>query len=170
MPKPMSPANRHFGLKFRANFEKAARSTRPRPTRQWQVPAQIALLEERCMLSAVITSGIALPTPKGGFVQPSTVMYQTTTASTSKTITIYNDTNRTLFPFIEDTNTGVNPLTNQLYDPNDYPYVPASNGQTIGQEYRLYAGYQKVVNGKVENFLGLPANSSIKLTLPMVFW
>ena len=41
---------------------------------------------------------------------------------------------------------------------------------TIGQEYRLYAGFKEVVNGKEKNFLGLPANSSIELTLPMVFW
>jgi hypothetical protein len=119
------------------------------------------------MLSIAATAGIPLPTPKGGFVLPTDVMYQTTT---SKTITIDNNTTKTLFPFIEDTNTGVNPLLNQLYDPNDYPYVPNPNGMTTGQEYRIYAGYQKVVNGNVKNFLGLPANSSITLTLPMVFW
>jgi hypothetical protein len=163
----ISLADRFFGPKFKANFTKAARSPRPRARRQWKGPAQIARLEERSMLSVGPPVGIPLPTPKGGFVLPTQVMSQT---SISKTITIHNNTNRTLFPFIEDTNTGVNPLLNQLYDPNDYPFVPGSNGVTIGQEYRLYAGYQKVVNGTVTNFLGLPANASITLTLPMVFW
>jgi hypothetical protein len=167
MTTPVSLADRLFGLKLEAYFKKTARSRRPRANRQWQGPARIAPLEERCMLSVAATAGIPLPTPKGGFVLPTDVMYQTTT---SKTITIHNNTNKTLFPFIEDTNTGVNPLLNQLYDPNDFPFVPGSGGATIGQEYRLYAGYQKVVNGKTMNFLGLPANSSIKLTLPMVFW
>jgi hypothetical protein len=165
-----SLADRLFGPKFKARFKNTAYSKRRRASRQWQGPTQFSLLEERCMLSAVITSGIALPTPTGGFVQPSAVMYQTTTASTSKMITITNNTNKTLFPFIEDSNTGVNPQLNQLYDPNDYPYVPASNGQTVGQEYRLYVGYQKVVDGKTQNFLGLPAQSSITVTIPMVFW
>ncbi len=167
MTKPMSLADHLFGLKFKAHFEKPARSRRPRASRQWQGPAQIAPLEERCMLSAAATTGIPLPTPKGGFVLPTDVMSQT---STSKTIDIFNNTNRTLFPFIEDANTGVNPLLNQLYDPNDYPFVPGPGGVTIGQEYRLYAGFQEVVDGKEKNFLGLPANSSIELTLPMVFW
>jgi hypothetical protein len=167
MTTSMSLAVRPFGAKFKVRFKNAARSRRPRANRQWQGPAQIAPLEERSMLSVAVTAGIPLPTPKGGFVLPTEVMYQT---PTSKTITIHNNTNKTLFPFIEATNTGVNPLLNQLYDPNDYPFVPGSGGVTIGQEYRLYAGYQKVVNGKTMNFLGLPANSSITLTLPMVFW
>ena len=73
------------------------------------------------MLSAAGTTGIPLPTPKGGFVLPTDVMSQT---STSKTIDIFNNTNRTLFPFIEDANTGVNPLLNQLFDPMTIHLTP----------------------------------------------
>jgi hypothetical protein len=153
MTKPMSLTDRLSGLKLPSHFGKGTRARRRRVNKRWQVEAQISPLEERCMLAA--PAGIPLPTPAGGFVAPSSVMYQTN--STLKTITIHNNTNQTLFPFVEDVNIGQNPNNNNAYyDPNDTPNI----------EYRLYAGY--VAGGK--NFLGIKPNASITLTLPMVFW
>ena len=163
MTNPMSLAGRLSGLNLRPRFGKSARPRGHRVKPRWQADAQISLLEERCLLSDL---GIALPTPKGGFVAASDVMYQIN--STLKTITIHNDsTTQTLFPFVEDANTGVNGKLNQLYDPNDFPYTPAPKGKlTMGEEYRLYAGYTQGTS----NFVGLPPGASITLTLPMVFW
>ena len=67
-----------------------------------------------------------------------------------KTITIHNNTDRPIFPIIEDANTGQNPYNNNAYyDPNDTP----------AQEYRLYPGYVKMVGGTETNFLGIPAGA-----------
>ncbi len=104
--------------------------------------------------------GISLLVPVGGFDQPGDVMSQVNIGE-NKTITIHNNTDKPIFPIIEDANTGQNPYNNNAYyDPNDTP----------GQEYRLYPGYQKKVNGSEVYFLGVPAHTSIKVTLPMVFW
>lgn len=111
------------------------------------------------MLS-VDLGGIALPTPAGGFVQPGQVMSQMNIQA-NKTITIHNNTDKPIFPIIEDANTGQNPDNNDAYyDPYDTP----------GQEYRLYAGYVEKVNGTDKTFLGIPAGASITLALPMAFW
>ncbi len=117
MTKPMSLTDRLSGLKLPSRFAKSARARRRRVNKRWQVEAQISPLEERCMLAAAV--GIPLPTPAGGFVAPSSVMYQTN--STLKTITTHNNTDTPIFPFIEDVNIGINEdLTPpQLYDPND---------------------------------------------------
>ena len=72
---------------------------------------QISLLEERCMLS-VDLGGIAPPTPIGGFVQPGQVMSQVNIGE-NKTITIHNNTDKPIFPIIEDANTGQNPYNNR---------------------------------------------------------
>jgi hypothetical protein len=160
--KPISLADGLPGLNLRSRFAeiaKLAHARRHRVDRRWRLHAQIAPLEERCMLS-VDLGGIALPTPSGGFVQPGQVMSQMNIQA-NKTITIHNNTDKPIFPIIEDANTGQNPDNNgAYYDPYDTP----------AQEYRLYAGYSEKVDGKEEDFLGIPAGASITLTLPMVFW
>ena len=159
MTKPMSLADRLSGLNLRSGCAKSARARRRRVNQRWRVAAQISLLEERCMMSADL-GGIPLPTPADDFVPPSQVMSQVNIQA-NKTITIHNDTEKPIFPIIEDVNTGQNPDNNDAYyDPNDTP----------GQEYRLYAGYVTKVKGTDQNFLGIPAGASITLTLPMVFW
>jgi hypothetical protein len=155
----MSLADRQSGLNHRSRFAKSARARRRRVDQRWRVDGQLSLLEERCMLSVAL-GGIPLPTPAGGFVQPSQVMSQVNIQA-NKTITIYNNTDKPIFPIIEDVNTGQNPDNNNAYyDPNDTP----------GQEYRLYAGYTEKVGGTNKNFLRIPVGASITLTLPMVFW
>jgi hypothetical protein len=157
--KLMSLADRLSGLNLRSRFAKTARARRRRVDQRWRADAQISALEERCML-AVDLGGISLPVPTGGFDQPGEVMSQVNIGE-NKTITIHNNTDKPIFPIIEDANTGQNPYNNNAYyDPNDTP----------GQEYRLYPGYMKTVDGSEAYFLGVPAHTSIKVTLPMVFW
>jgi len=71
----------------------------------------------------------------------------------AKTITLYNNTNQTIYPFLYDANNG---FGGGPYDPFD----------AHGQEYRLYAGYQS----EGTNYLGLQAHSSISFAVPLVFW
>ena len=73
----------------------------------------------------------------------------------SKTVTLYNNTNETIYPFLYDANNGFSGAGG-AYDPFD----------AHGQEYRLYIGYQK----QGTNYLGLPAHSSISFAVPLVFW
>jgi hypothetical protein len=112
----MSLADRLSGLNHRSRFAKSARARRRRVDQRWRADAQISLLEERCMLS-VDLGGIPLPT-QAVFVPPSQVMSQVNIQA-NKTITIYNNTNKPIFPIIEDANTGQNPDNNNAYyDPN----------------------------------------------------
>lgn len=68
-----------------------------------------------------------------------------------KTVTVYNNTNQTLYPFLYDSNNKGN-----VYDPLD----------KFKQEYRIYIGYEE--NG--QKFLGLQAHRSMVVTVPLVFW
>jgi len=71
----------------------------------------------------------------------------------TKTITLYNNTDQTIYPFLYDANNG---FAGGPYDPFD----------AHAQEYRLYVGYQS----EGTNYLGLQAQSSISFAVPLVFW
>ena len=82
-----------------------------------------------------------------------------------KTITITNTSTQTIYPILRDANTGSDPKGGgggtypngaNWYDPQDYQ----------NQEYRAYIGYQSSGG----QFLGLPANSTIEIQVPLVFW
>jgi hypothetical protein len=72
-----------------------------------------------------------------------------------KQITLYNNTAQTIYPFLYDPNTGKSTAGGH-YDPFD----------GINQEYRGYVGYKD--GGK--DYLGLQANHSITINVPLVFW
>ena len=101
--------------------------------------------------------GIALPVPTGGFAAPGKVMSQELIGE-NKTITIYNNTGKPIFPIIEANNTGQNPQNNNAYyDPYDpHGHLNAKN-QFVPDDYRLYAGYYEKVAGTKQYFLGIPA-------------
>ena len=83
-----------------------------------------------------------------------------------KTMTLYNNSNRTLYPMIYGENTAVDgqdgPYKGKgLYDPFD----------TIEQEYRGYVGYEvQGKNGTTSRYLGLPAHQKVTISVPLVFW
>jgi hypothetical protein len=165
MTKPMSLADRLSGLNLRSRFNKG---TRRRPTnRRWQAPAQLSLLEERCMLSKGDLGGIPVVTPQGGFVQPGQVMSQVN--STLTTIKITNNTDKTIYPFVEDSNVGKNPAStpgNGINPYYDYETTNAPGGDYSGQVYRLYAGYTE--GG--QTFFGVKPGATITMDIPLVFW
>ncbi len=134
------------------------------------------LLEDRCLLSAAVPVP-AGSTPIPGVNAPNQIFWNggaplnppsaggiptVTDTPPAKTITISNTTSQTIYPFLRGANTGQDPNStnqtniNQYYDPQDF----------INQEYREYVGY--VQGGK--QYLGLPANSSITIQVPVVFW
>ncbi len=77
-----------------------------------------------------------------------------TPAPPVKTITLTNNTAQTIYPILRDANTGK--IDGIFYDPKD-PH---------NQEFRGYVGYTQ--NGV--NYIGLPANTTIQINVPLVFW
>lgn len=76
-----------------------------------------------------------------------------------KTITFTNNTSKTVFPILTDTNSTLDTKSatiQALYDPID----------PIWNEFRGYIGYK---NGD-GNFLGLPPGMAITIKVPLVFW
>ncbi|WZO98625.1 hypothetical protein EP7_000205 [Isosphaeraceae bacterium EP7] len=76
-----------------------------------------------------------------------------------KTITLTNNGNSMVYPFIRGANTGQDPnatSTNKYYDPQD----------VVGQEYRQYIGYQT----RGGTFIGLPRGATITFQVPLVLW
>lgn len=110
-------------------------------------------LEERCLM----TGGIEFPGP---FVDSlSKVFYDGVTSQYAKTITITNNSNATIYPFLEGENSrpGVAPYGGTAaFDPYD----------SINQEYRGYIGYTE---GQT-SYVGLQPHSAITVTVPLVFW
>lgn len=76
-----------------------------------------------------------------------------------KTLTIVNNSDRTVYPIMRDPNSKLvsdTPPLVGLYDPHDLP----------GKEYRGYIGYQ--VSGT--SYFGLQKGQTITVPLPLVFW
>jgi hypothetical protein len=161
----MNLADRLSGLNFRFRLGKSARARRRRVNHRWKIAAQVSPLEERCMLSFGDgpTSGILMPA--SNVSDPGLVMSQVN--STLKTITLTNNTNHKIYPFLQDTNVGKNPFDNNSY----YDYTTGKPGGDIADnEYRLYAGYQTKVKGVNVSFLGVLPHSTITMNVPLVFW
>ena len=83
-----------------------------------------------------------------------------------KRITLFNNSNQTVYPMIYAENTAEDKQPGQyfgkgLYDPFD----------ALAQEYRGYIGYQvKNSDGTKGDYLGLPAHQQIVVSVPLVFW
>ncbi len=112
------------------------------------------LLEERCLLSANPT----LPMDTPGITLDG-VLYNGVTGTDQKTLTITNNSSQTVYPFLRGQNS--NQAVGQFAGTGEYdPYDPST------QDYRGYIGYTDGTG----NYAGLPAHSSITITVPMVFW
>jgi hypothetical protein len=113
-------------------------------------------LEDRCLPS----SGTPIQFPMPTVASIGAVLYNGVSGQFDKTITITNNSpTQTIYPFLEGQDT--------RWDLPKYagtgafdPYDPST------QEYRGYIGYASA--GK--NNAGLPPNSSITITVPLVFW
>jgi hypothetical protein len=156
MTRVISLGDRLAGLNLRSRFNKAA--GRRRAERRWQAEARISLLEERCMLS-----GIEMPLTD---LAPGAVMSQVNATMTS--IKITNNTKKTIYPFIEDSNQGINPTVPGDGPTHYYDYETTNmpGGDYFNQDYRLYAGYKH--GGK--SFFGVKPGATITMNIPLVFW
>jgi hypothetical protein len=154
----MNLASRLSGLNRRFRLGNSAAAPR-RARRKFQVPAQVPMLEPRCMLSRGDTPTSGLLMPATNVSDPNMVMSQKNV--TLKTITFTNNTDHKLYPFLEDVNVGINPNTGQRYD---YTSDPGN------EEYRLYLGYQVKSTGVVVSYLGVLPHSTLTVNVPVVFW
>jgi hypothetical protein len=81
-----------------------------------------------------------------------------------KQITFTNNLNQTVYPFLRDTASTVDPIANKM-GPSVYQgeYDPIDQ---LDEEYRGYIGY--TLNG--QNYLGLLPGMTITINVPLVFW
>ena len=76
-----------------------------------------------------------------------------------KTFTLYNSSNLTIYPILEDANaSAAKDKTTGLYDPYD----------PLNQEFRGYIGYKDPKTGKF--YLGLRPGETFTFQVPLVFW
>lgn len=104
-----------------------------------------------------------IPMPSSNVSSPSDVMYWNN--ATKKTITIYNNTEETVYPILEGENSGRD-NNGKMYDPHETSLTPGNKGG-MNEEYRAYVGY-KGEDGK--NYLGLRRHTSITIPVPMAIW
>jgi hypothetical protein len=145
-------------LRLRFKDPAPKRQRRHKPTRHFA--AQVALLEERCLMSALEmpVAPPGSPTRYDTVGSLSDVLFvgnSTVGKVPVKQITLHNSTKQTIYPFLYDPNTGQS-TTDGYYDPFD----------CHNQEYRAYIGYTR--DGK--DYLGLQAGHSITIDVPLVFW
>jgi len=119
------------------------------------------LLEDRCLLSADVPVGSDKPLNtifwNGGAatsVTPPSSFIPNLPAPPDKFITISNNTDKTVYPFLRDANTGQF-AKQYFYDPQDFHE----------QEYRAYVGYNDGTDR-----LGLRSGETITFKVPVVFW
>jgi len=156
MINPMFLADRLSGLNLRLRFRNSARRRRGTP-----LAPQDWLLEDRCLLS---TLEMPLAPPRLGYGPYDTVGSLSAVLFVGnrevgnvpvKQLTLFNNTNQTIYPFLYDPNTGKS-TTGGYYDPFDLH----------NQEYRAYIGYTK----DNKDYLGLQVGQSITFDVPLVFW
>ncbi|HEY9661929.1 MAG TPA: hypothetical protein V6C65_26030, partial [Allocoleopsis sp.] len=93
------------------------------------------------------------------------------------TITFTNNTNHTVYPFLQTTNDAEKCSSKNgdhyacsNYDPNDPTKSPGSIYDPIdpwNEDYRGYIGYTGTDG---INYLGIPAGKTVTITVPLVFW
>jgi hypothetical protein len=132
-----------------------------RASSRLRMTAEVVPLEERCLLSSATP---LIPLPGNNVASPSDVMdYNYNGQGPGPKIpliemTFVNNTIRTVFPILYDSNTDANPAkpSTDLYDPID----PAS------ESYRGYVGF----SSGGQNYVGLPPGKTITINVPLVFW
>lgn len=119
-----------------------------------------ARLEERCLL-APAGPPYNLPDSTQGLTKLGDVMFDGVPTDQSKTVTITNNSDKTIYPFLEGENsrTDFYPGT-ATFDPYD----------PVNQEFRGYIGYVDNTDAQHPNKAGLPAHSKITVTVPLAFW
>lgn len=175
MVAPQTPADRPSARGHRPGTRPGrSRSSNPPPSRS-RFRAAVLALEERCLLNAdpLVPTGSTTPLDQifwngGGPTNPGNPPPQfvqgITQAPTTKTITITNASDQTIYPILRGANTGqlptnINPKNpSNYYDPQDY----------INQEYRAYVGYVDAATQTQR--LGLPAHATVTFAVPLVFW
>ena len=127
--------------------------------------AQVARLEDRLLMSKDVV--LEMPQAFGSTEKKpiyntvgslSNVLFVSNSivgATPMKAITITNNESHTIYPILDDPNTGKS-TTGNYYDPIDMH----------NQEYRGYIGY--TANG--HDYLGLQAHHSVTIDVPLVFW
>ena len=171
---PLRFADRLSGPKPRLGLGKNARQRRRRGSHVLKIAAEVSLLEDRCLMSG--SPHVRLATPVAGLIKmPSSnvaaaadVMYQNPNI---KMITIYNNSNTTVYPILEGENSATTDPPNTLnklptYDQSETGLAP-NNKYGWNEEYRAYVGYTGTDG---VNYLGLPAHTSITVPVPMAIW
>jgi hypothetical protein len=180
----MLGANSLSRLNHRLRSRSNARQRRRRASRRLQVAAEVLRLEERWMLSlpgnqippAQVADNVNTPVTaifwNGGvpatgspwnmnpdYKDKSFLTPGNPAEGAMKTVTLTNNSQDMIYPFIRGENIGKDPNAtpgNQYYDPLD----------VTGQEYREYIGYQNSAG----TFIGLPKGASITFQVPLVLW
>lgn len=106
--------------------------------------------------------GVLMPSPtvsKMDFEDGKVLAYDR--SANLKTITITNNSNQTIYPILQGTNSRTTPTDDPwygtpLFDPQD----------NLNNEYRGYIGYS---DGGTD-YMGLPKHQSLTVNVPLVFW
>ncbi|MBY0526638.1 MAG: hypothetical protein K2R98_24795 [Gemmataceae bacterium] len=168
-------------LKAQSRSTKRAPSRRCSPlseggVRDW-------LLEDRCV------PAVAFPTPNARLNQifwhggaplagandfPPGGIPSATTPPPLKTVTFYNNSPVTIYPFFRDANTGQfnDNGTMRPYDPQDHNggIDPMNSPALKGAEFRAYIGYNIPSGPDAGNYVGLLPGASMTVVVPLVFW
>ena len=169
MTNVTSLGRRLLGLNLRLRSRDRVCLGRRRAIRRFQAAAEVLRLEGRCMLSGVpipMTNPVVPLSdifwnggPPLNTNSPQTNVPSPSAAGAMKTITLTNNSNASIYPFIRGENTGKDPNAtpmNAPYDPQDL----------AGHEFRLYIGYQTSTG----EYLGLPKRASLTFQVPLVLW
>src|SRR5579883_3022218 len=144
------------------------------------------LLEDRCLMSS---TPVLVPTTtliagtnstnsifwNGGQALPGNAWTGSNSlaAPPAKTITIQNNSTETIYPFLNDPNTGSAAVKGGPANPNNpgnyYDPFDSVGNVTSGStdQYREYIGY---VGTDGKWYLGLPKGATITIQVPLVFW
>jgi hypothetical protein len=153
-----------------SRFPRIVGGKQRQPRRRASFKPQSLLLEERCLLSA----GVPVPTTNP-IVNLSTIFWNgeptplnpsgkpnipaPAAVGAAKTITITNNGNGMIYPFLRGANSGI--------DPNASPKAPYDPQDLANHEFREYIGYTTADGAE---YLGLPKGASIKIQVPLVLW
>lgn len=159
MIRPTPPAARPSRSALRSLLKARARDGRKHGLR---FKVEVLRLEERSLMAA---APLEMPlAPAGSPGRYNTVASLSDVLFTGnnvlgdvpiKQLTLYNNTQDTVYPFLYDPNTG-KAEGSGYYDPMD----------AINEEYRAYVGYKE----GDKNYLGLEPNHWITISVPLVFW
>lgn len=146
-----------LGYRFRPGDGPRPHRRPRRGRRSWQDASGAWLLEERRLLSR-LHAAAPIPMPGNTVAGAGDVLWMGDPNLPTKLITFTNNTDRIVYPFLEDANSDEDGTTGiGLYDPYD----------PLNQEYRGYIGYT-AADG--QDYLGLRPGQKVTVAVPLVFW